>query len=181
MEPIVITERLVLREMLQDDFEDLREMLQDPDVMCAWEHTFSDAQVQGWLDRQFERYRAGAGFWAVVEKRTGEMVGQAGLVWTDVNGERVLELAYMLKKDHWGKGFAVEGSRACLAYAFEKMGIDKVYATVRPENLASVKVAERLGFKVCGKFVKNYDGKEMRHLIYTIGKRGIYDEKAIGY
>jgi len=171
MEPIVITERLALRKMVQDDFEDLREMLQDPDVMYAWGHTFSVEQAQGWLDRQIERYeKSGVGLWAAVEKETSEMVGQVGLILGDIESKQVLELAYMLKKAYWHKGFAIESSRACLRYAFEEMRIDKVYATVRPENEASMKVVEKLGFMVCGEFVKNYDGKEMPHLIYVVDR-----------
>jgi len=171
MESIITTERLILRRLTQDDFADLCEMLQDLDVMHAWEHTFSDEQVQEWLDRQLGRYaETGVGIWAAIEKDTGEMVGQIGLVWTAIEDEEALELAYMLKKACWHKGFATEGGGACLDYAFDKMGIDKVYAPIRPENQASRKAAESLGFKVRGEYVKYYNGKNMPHLIYVMEK-----------
>ena len=172
MDLIITSERLILCKLTQDNFADLREMLQDSDVMYAWEHTFSDTQVQEWLERQFERYKkTSIGFWAAIEKETGEMVGQIGLAWADIEGERVLELEYMLKKAHWHKGFAVEGGRACLDYAFDEMGVDSVYAPIRPENQRSIKVAETLGFEVCGEYVMHYNGKDMRHLIYVIASK----------
>ena len=54
---ILDTERLFLREMKQNDFQDLAEILQNPRVMYAYEHDFSDNDVQAWLDRQIERYK----------------------------------------------------------------------------------------------------------------------------
>lgn len=72
------TERLILREMTQDDLPDLREMLTDRRVMWAYEHDFTEAEVREWLDRQRTRYRSdGIGLWAVILQRTGEFVGQA--------------------------------------------------------------------------------------------------------
>ena len=169
MEFALTTERLVIRQLTQDDFADLCEMLCDPDVMYAWEHIFTEVQVQEWLDRQFERYeQTGVGVWAAIEKETDVMVGQFGLVWADIEGKSVLELTYMLKKSHWHKGFAIEGSKACLNYAFNVMNIDKVYAPIRPENQASRKVAEKLGFEVQGEYIKQYNGKDMLHYVYSV-------------
>ncbi|MDR2569226.1 MAG: GNAT family N-acetyltransferase [Oscillospiraceae bacterium] len=172
LDSLITTERLFLRRLTQDDFADLCEMLQDADVMYAWERTFSELQVQEWLDCQLERYeKTGVGFWAAIEQKTGEMVGQIGLAWADIESKRVLELDYMLKKAHWHKGFAVEGGRACLDYAFNEMGVDKAYASIRPENQSSRKVAEKLCFQVQGEYVKHYNGKDMLHLIYACGSK----------
>jgi len=168
METIITTNRLLLRPMNQNDFTDLCEMLQDRDVMYAWEHTFSVPQVQEWLDRQLERYEnTGVGYWAATDKKTGEMIGQIGLVWADINGENVVELAYMLKKTFWNRGFAVEGSRACLDYAFKIMGVGKVYAPIRPENKRSRNVVEKLCFEVRDEHVIRYNDKDMLHLVYV--------------
>lgn len=66
--PVIFeTERLALREMKQTDLQDLAEILQNPKVMYAYEHDFSDNDVQAWLDRQIGRYKKyGFGLWAVV-------------------------------------------------------------------------------------------------------------------
>ena len=62
---ILRTGRLALREMTEDDLGDLREILQDPEVMYAYEHDFSEEDVRKWLSRQQARYRKdGFGLWA---------------------------------------------------------------------------------------------------------------------
>ena len=74
------TERLFLRKMEAVDFQDLAEILQDPQVMYAYGHDFTDEDVLHWLDRQKTRYlKYGFGLWALVLKETGEMIGQAPL------------------------------------------------------------------------------------------------------
>ena len=90
---VLRTKRLFLREMEPSDFADLAEILQDPKVVYAYEHTFSDADVWEWLERQRRRYREdGFGLWAAVLKQTGEMIGQAGLTLQPCEGEQVLEI-----------------------------------------------------------------------------------------
>ena len=80
-ENILETDRLALREMTDGDFPALCRMLQDGEVMYAYEHAFSDQEAWDWLRRQQERYRTdGFGLWAVVEKCSGEMVGQLSLI-----------------------------------------------------------------------------------------------------
>ena len=65
MQEILRTRRLLLREMTEGDLPDLKEVLQDPEVMTAYEHSFSDRDVAEWLARQRERYRRdGFGLWA---------------------------------------------------------------------------------------------------------------------
>ena len=67
---ILETERLFLREMRQNDFRDLAEILQNPNVMYAYEHNFTEEDAQVWLERQLNRYEQfGFGLWAMVEKR----------------------------------------------------------------------------------------------------------------
>ena len=102
---VLETERLILREMGQSDFGDLAGILQDPEVVYAYEHHFTDQDVQEWLDRQIKRYETdGFGLWALILKTTGEMVGQAGLTMQPCRGEEVLEIGYLLKKKYWHHG-----------------------------------------------------------------------------
>lgn len=82
------TERLALRPMRQEDLAGLQEMLFDERVMYAYEHRFTPEDAQAWLLRQQRRYREdGFGLWAMVERQSGEMVGQAGITWQDCEGE----------------------------------------------------------------------------------------------
>lgn len=65
----------------------------------AYEHDFSDEDVQQWLDRQKTRYQTnGFGLWAMILKATGEMIGQAGLTMQPYKGKEILEIGYLLKK-----------------------------------------------------------------------------------
>ena len=76
---ILETERLLLRGLEQGDFKDVCKLLQDDEVMYAYEGAFNDQEVQNWLDRQFGRYRHdGFGLWGVVEKGSNELIGQCG-------------------------------------------------------------------------------------------------------
>ena len=118
---ILETERLALREMDQSDFAALRAILQDEAVMYAYEHAFTNREVQAWLDRQQARYRKdGFGLWAMVEKSTGEMMGQCGLTLQDWGERQVPEIGYHLRRDKWRQGFATEAAIACREYADRK-------------------------------------------------------------
>lgn len=80
MKSIMETERLILRQMEWSDLNDLKKMLFDPRVMYAYEHNFTEEDAKVWLERQLNRYEQfGFGLWAMVEKKSGEMVGQAGI------------------------------------------------------------------------------------------------------
>jgi len=162
------SENLTFRKLTENDFDDLAEMLHDPEVMAAWEHTFTDEQIHNWIENQTLRYRDQiVGFFAAIQKNTGEFIGQMSLLWNDIGELRALEIAYMLKRGYWGMGYATEGATALARYAFTQIGVKKVYTSIRPENVRSVKVAERIGMKMEGSFIKQYNGKDMEHIIYS--------------
>ena len=69
------TERLFLREMVEDDFEALRRVLGDRDIMRHYPYEFDDTRIRNWIARNRERYSIfGFGLWAVCRKDTGEMI-----------------------------------------------------------------------------------------------------------
>ena len=97
---ILETERLALRRLEETDFDALAAILQDPQVMYAYEHGFSTEEVRQWLDRQLERYAEyGFGLWAVLDKTSGELIGQCGITMQDWNGRNVPEIGYHLRRD----------------------------------------------------------------------------------
>lgn len=75
-----------------------------------------------------------------------------------------------LKQKFWNKGYAVEGVRASVEYAFKTLNANKIIAQIRPENSSSRKVAEKLGMKIESEYIKHYKGKDMLHLIYSLIK-----------
>lgn len=73
------TNRLVLREMTRNDFDSLYAVLADSDIMQHYPYSFDENRVNGWIERNIERYRIfGFGLWAVCLKETGEMIGDCG-------------------------------------------------------------------------------------------------------
>lgn len=171
LDMILETERLSLRKLEQADFPALRAILQDREVMYAYEHPFSNREVQAWLNRQLSRYeRDGFGLWAMVEKATGEVIGQCGLTMQEWLERTVPEIGYLLRRDRWHQGFATEAALACREYAFGPLGLTEVFSIIRDSNFASQRVALRCGMSVRGSFVKHYYGMDMLHLVFGVRK-----------
>lgn len=172
MKIILETERLILREMVEADFPLLCKHLQDADVMYAFEHAYSDAEVQQGLEKQFRRYaQYGFGVWAVILKESGELIGQCGLSMQPCEDGELLEIGYIFQKEHWHKGYATEAAIACREYAFNELNADEVFSLIRDTNIASQNVAERNGMTIQGEFIKHYRGKDMPHYVFSV-KRG---------
>ena len=166
---ILETDRLYLREMKQSDFNSLCDFLQDPQVMYAYEHVFSNDEVQAWLDNQIRRYKEyGFGLWAIIKKDTGKFIGDCGLTYQDFNKKEVLEIGYHLQKKFWHQGFATEVAIACKEYAFNKLNADEIFSIIRDNNIPSQRVAIRNGMTICGKFTKHYYNMDMPHLVFSI-------------
>ncbi len=164
---ILQTERLFLRKLTADDLPALRRILQDKEVMYAYEHAFTEEEVREWLARQFERYEEyGFGLWAVCRKETGQMIGQCGITMQDWEGKLVPEVGYLFEKAYWHRGFATEAAIACKEYAFHKLGFSQVYSIIRDNNLPSQAVAKRNGMKPVGQFTKHYYGIDMPHIVF---------------
>ncbi|MBE6072728.1 MAG: GNAT family N-acetyltransferase [Clostridium butyricum] len=166
---ILETKRLILREMEQSDFNDLAEMLQNPEVMYAYEHDFSDEDVQVWLERQKMRYeKYGFGLWAMILKSTGDMIGQAGLTMQPYKGKEVLEIGYLLKQKFWHCGYAREAAMGCKKYAFENLNKEKVHSVIKMDNAASIRVAESIGMIKEDEFITQYYNGDMWHYLYSV-------------
>lgn len=162
------TERLLFRELNENDLVALRPILGDIETMYAWEYGFNDEQILGMINRHMERYKKyGFSCNATIEKSTGTLIGIIGVLPEEINGKECIGVGYILGKEYWGRGYAIEASRAWLAYAFDTLNAGEVIADIRPENTASRKVVEKLGMKIVGEITKNVNGKDMVHLIYS--------------
>jgi RimJ/RimL family protein N-acetyltransferase len=144
---IIETERLILRTWLLNDLRDFFEIYGDKEV---WRYVdpsgvlkSEDAARRPLLRGVAYQQEHGFCIWAVVAKQRGRVVGACGFkLFEDGPG---LELVYHFARAYWGRGFASEAARACLRYAFEKLGAPEVVASVDPENLASKRVLEKIG------------------------------------
>ena len=167
---ILETDRLYLRELVDEDVDDLLEVLGDPVAMRYYPRAFTREEVAGWIDWSRRSYREnGFGLWGMVLKETAELVGDCGLTVQDVEGERLVEVGYHLVRSHWHRGLATEAARGCCRYAFDTLAIDFVIALVRAENIPSAGVAERLGMRVW----KSVDHKGMLHFVYRIDRHAV--------
>ena len=166
---VIETPRLQLREMTPADRPALCRILQDSEVMYAYNGPFSDEEVDEWLERQLARYRQyGYGLWAVVLKATGEMIGQCGLTLQQWNGREMLEAGYLFQRSHWHQGYATEAARACMDYAFGTLNSPIVCSIIRDNNLPSQQVALRNGMtRRPGVMVKHYRGAGMPHWLFV--------------
>ena len=145
---ILETERLTLRELEPNDLDFLASMMADPDVSHHYDRRFSREASEQWLNRQLERYATdGHGMWLAVEKATGAPVGQVGLVIQTVENRRRPEIGWLLDRPQWGKGYATEGGAAVRDAAFSRWKYPEVISLIRPANLPSQRVAERIGLK----------------------------------
>ncbi|MGW0435841.1 GNAT family N-acetyltransferase [Micromonospora sp. NPDC003197] len=158
MQIFLETERLVLRRFTVDDVGNLVDLNADPEVMrylTGGEPTPRQVvrdeiipRFLGYYD-QYEEY----GFWAAVEKATGEFVG-----WfhfrpyqqeTRSDGSRRdgIELGYRLRRCAWGTGYATEGSRALIDKGFTEGDVKRVYAETMAVNIGSRRVMEKAGLR----------------------------------
>ena len=156
---IIETERLWLREMMVDDAEKLSLVLSDPHLMKFYPHPFSRGEVEAWIERNIERYRKlGFGLWGVIEKESGEFIGDCGITMQSVDGETFPEIGYHLRKEWQGKGLATEAAKACKEFARQK-GFAKIISYMKSDNIPSRRVAERNGMKFVKSFTKEVFGK----------------------
>jgi RimJ/RimL family protein N-acetyltransferase len=162
---ILETERLRLRLFVVEDDEQLAGVLRDRIAMRWYPHPFSRPEVEAWIGRNRERYHEdGHGLWAMVLKSSGVVIGDCGLVMQDVDGERLMEVAYHVRRDHWGRGLATEAAHACMRYAFETLKAERVISLIRPENQPSWRVAEKNGMKIW----KQTTRAGYLHLVYAM-------------
>ena len=149
--PIIKTKRLILREFRESDLDSYSEMGADSEVMRYIREGKVLSRVESWRSMATimgHWYLRGYGLWAVEEQQSGEMIGRIGC-WKP-EGWIGLEIGWMLRRDFWGKGFATEAGKASMDFAFTKLNQSHVISLIRPDNVASRKVAEKLGEKLEG-------------------------------
>lgn len=148
---VLETPRLLLRTMTMADLDFVATMLADPEVMRFYPRVYGRREAAEWLRRQRDRYTDdGHGLWLAEERSTGTPIGQIGLCMQEVEGAPLPEVAYLVHRPHWGRGYATEAARGTLDHAFGSLAYETAISLVRPENLASRAVAARLGMQVRG-------------------------------
>ncbi len=160
---VILTERLGLRQLTEGDLPELNRMLGDPEVMTYYPEPWSRAKVDAWLERnQLSYTHHGHGIWAIERRTDGTFLGECGLLWQEVEGVRDVEVGWHVQKENWRQGIASEAGAACLAHALDVVGLPRVISIIRPANIPSRGVAEKIGMTV-GWEASFHD---IHHLIY---------------
>lgn len=150
---VIETERLLLREMTESDFDALYEVLADSDLMQHYPYAFDEAGVRGWIVRNIERYQIfGFGLWAVCLKETGEMIGDCGLTMQLINGQIRPEIGYHIRGDKQRKGYAKEAAIAVRDWTFQNTPFNMVFSYMNYTNEPSCKTAISYGCKQVDEF-----------------------------
>ena len=150
MEVFLETERLVLRRFTAADVDHLVELDGDPEVMrfvnggAPTPRVVIENDILPSFLRYYERFE-GYGFWAAIEKATGEFLGWFHFRPLEGASPGEVELGYRLRKAAWGQGYGTEASRALIRKGFTELGVRRVVASTYADNLASRRVMEKAG------------------------------------
>lgn len=146
------TERLIIRPYIESDLSASFELMQNPEVL-----TFMHMEIMPlheyeglfrWLMFSYHTpfELAFKYSFAVCSKATGQLIGWCGLGVLDFSVPDT-ELYYLIGREHWGRGYATEAAMALAAYAFDVIGLERLYAKADPQNTASLGVFKKLGFQ----------------------------------
>ncbi len=159
------TERMTARKFVQSDLDAMCRIVCDPECMRYYPKVLDREEAQGWLDRTLARYEEfGFAFLAWHLKTTGEFVGQCGLLPQVVEDVLEMEVGYLFVREHWHKGYATEAARASRDYGFRNWTFPHIISLIDPENVPSIRVAERNDMK----FERHAYYKDFLHAVYKI-------------
>lgn len=146
------TERLLFAAVSDEYREDWLRFCAFPgslDYIGLQEHPTPEAKCQAWFDRVTWRYENNlGGMNALIEKQSGKLAGQCGLLIQDIDGVRELEIGYSLMPEFRGKGLALEAAAKCKMHAFEREVADSLISVIHVENEASMRVARANGMEI---------------------------------
>ena len=165
MPSTLTTERLILQPLTAADADDLYDAFRRPEAMHFMDdplHT-STAETRKMVDGML----SGPGtIWTIRTAAEGPALGFVDYI----GNAGVPGMGYMLHPDHWGNGYMTEAVRAALDYGFDEMGLDRVELWISEENTASLRLAERAGFRRRGRMRQKYHKDESGHdkIVYGI-------------
>lgn len=167
MTTVIETQRMWLREYRQSDLDDLAEVFADRETMSFYPRPKTRAESLEWINWNLRLYQEhGFGLWVMESKYSGEYLGDCGLTPQTVEGVTDIELGWHTKRSHWNKGLATEAAVACRNRALEEVGLTRLISIIDPANVASRRVAEKIGMRP--ERIAVHDGND--RVIYSIGQ-----------
>ncbi|MBP3460209.1 MAG: GNAT family N-acetyltransferase [Lachnospiraceae bacterium] len=162
---ILETDRCIIREITEDDLEELYQIYEEPSISLYTENLYEDPQKERAYIRDYieQVYKfCGYGIWAVIHKESGRMIGRAGLACRE--GFDTPELGYVIAVPYQRRGYAAEVCRAILDYSASELGFSQIRVLFHHENVASLRLCQKLGFQRDGEMLM--DGENMLQYIY---------------
>jgi ribosomal-protein-alanine N-acetyltransferase len=147
---ILETKRLILRHLGLGDLDNLFALYNDPEMRRYFPEgtlTYKETKAElEWFLNGHPKHPE-LGLWATINRETNQFVGRCGLLPWMIDGRYEVEVAYMIAKTHWGRGLGTETAQAILNYGFEKLELTRLICLIDHGNLASIKVAEKIGMR----------------------------------
>lgn len=169
---VLESERLLFREWEPKDTPRLKEILTDPVTMQFWPHPYDAEGVKRWQEKAHDRYRGtGIGRFAVILKGTNEIIGDAGIMESEVDGKEEFDLGYIIHHPYWGKGYATEAAAALLEHGFRNLKMYRIVVNMAEEHGASRHVAEKIGMPLEKQFI-NTRNLDKPSLLYALSRKG---------
>jgi len=161
--------RLIVRRLVPEDVSVLTDILSDPDVMkYSIRGVCDEVATRHFIEWCLACYQShGVGPWALIDKKSSELIGFCGVGPESVGGVEEISLGYRLAKNYWNKGFASEAAKAVIKHVFDNRLFDSVVAIIELEHVASLKVAEKAGFSCFN--VVEFHGRPVR--LYRLTKQ----------
>ncbi len=164
---VIETARLNIRKHTDEDTAALFAILSDPLTMAFWPAPFTFKQTEGWIERNIQSYRTqGFGRWAVELKDTGQLIGDAGIMKSELNGRVENDLGYIIHSNYWRQGYAYEAAKSILSYAVQELGMDRICINMPADHAASEGVAIKLGLKKEAEY-RNRRNRDKRTCLYS--------------
>ncbi len=148
MKPLIETDRLVLREISLNDKEEMFRLHSNPDVQkyTGEPPVTTIEEMEAAIQTRVKDYKKyGYGRWATFKKNKMQFIGWAGLAYLPEFDE--IDLGYRFLPQYWGMGYATEVSHAILKYGFDVFNIKRIIAIAMKENVASIRVMEKVGMQ----------------------------------
>lgn len=147
---ILETPRLILRRFTPEDAADNYRIYTDPENMKFMGRQpdsveFEREHILKHIANYYDRH--GFGLWAAVLKENKRLIGRCGLLYQPVEGAQEVEVSYLIDRPYWGRGLATEAARETVKLGFERYKFPRIVALINPENVASVRVAEKIGMR----------------------------------
>ena len=158
VQPTLHTDRLTLRPFTLDDAADLQRLAGEKEIAATTmtiPHPYPDGEAERWIGTHQPRFEDGkAATFAVTLRESGELIGAIGL---SIKREHShAEMGYWIGKPYWNKGYASESTRALLRYAFDTLGLNRIFAHHMTKNPQSGRVMQKIGM--------TYEGTLPQHI-----------------